>query len=49
MRAGRIYNRIENINLQWNFLGYALGMVTIGLIIVSLGIGMLLMLSLIHI
>ena len=43
MRAGRIYNRIENINLQWNFLGYALGMVTIGLIIVSLGIGMLLM------
>ena len=43
MRAGRIYNRIENINLQWNFLGYSLGMVTIGLIIVSLGIGMLLM------
>lgn len=31
MHGGRVFNRIEDIRLEWKFLGYTLGLFTIAL------------------
>lgn len=36
MHGGRVFNRIEDIRLEWKFLGYTLGLFTIALLIATM-------------
>lgn len=42
MHAGRVFNRIEKVPLQWKFAGYTLGVFSIILGFISLGVVLLL-------
>jgi hypothetical protein len=42
MHAGRVFNRIEKVPLQWKFMGYTLGVFSTILGFVSLGVVLLL-------
>lgn len=43
MHAGRVFNRIEKVPLQWKFMGYTLGVFSIILGFISLGVVLLLL------
>lgn len=36
MHGGRVFNRIEDIRLEWKFLGYTLGLFTIALLMATM-------------
>lgn len=36
MQGGRVFNRIEDIRLEWKFLGYTLGLFTIALLMATM-------------
>ena len=42
MRAGRVFNRIEKVPLQWKVMGYTLGVFSVILGFASLGVVLLL-------
>lgn len=36
MHGGRVFNRIEDIRLEWKFLGYTLGLFTVALLMATM-------------
>lgn len=42
MHGGRVFNRIEDIRLEWRVLGYTVGIFTMVMVFISLGLVLLL-------
>lgn len=42
MHGGRVFNRIEDIRIEWRVLGYTVGIFTMVMVFISLGLVLLL-------
>lgn len=42
MHGGRVFNRIEDVRLEWKVLGYTVGVFTVSLVVAALGVVFLL-------